>query len=236
MDQSCDAEVHPKLFEFIEREQTGCRPTRFQRRQVYYLPAKTFYELPAISRALSGQKAGARRPKALAAALRIGGTLSVYLKSAMTGLLCAGPAGQSWPMNIWLLPLTKCHFAQELTKRRCNWRSIVIRTRDKPWGDVGCRGCKGRTLSPRATLICRGSSASTVVRGKVEFDGMERVTTQTLLDVLEVPQRSRTAGTFRRLAKLMAELGWTAVRVRDLTRGGYKEQVRGYVRGCRALS
>jgi hypothetical protein len=67
-------------------------------------------------------------------------------------------------------------------------------------------------------------------RGKVEFDGLERVSTQTLLDMLEVPQRSRTAGTYRRLAKLMAELGWTAVRVRDLTRGGYKEQVRGYVR------
>jgi hypothetical protein len=66
--------------------------------------------------------------------------------------------------------------------------------------------------------------------GKVEFDGMERVSTQALLDMLEVPQRSRTAGTCRRLAKLMAELGWTAVRVRDLTRGGYKEQVRGYVR------
>jgi hypothetical protein len=71
------------------------------------------------------------------------------------------------------------------------------------------------------------------VRGKVEFDGMERVTSQTLLDMLEVPQRSRTAGTYRRLAKLMAELGWTAVRVRDLTRGGYKEQVRGYVRNAR---
>jgi hypothetical protein len=68
------------------------------------------------------------------------------------------------------------------------------------------------------------------VRGKVEFDGLERVSTQVLLDMLEVPQRSRTAGTYRRLAKLMAELGWTAVRVRDLTRGGYKEQVRGYVR------
>jgi hypothetical protein len=68
------------------------------------------------------------------------------------------------------------------------------------------------------------------VRGKVEFDGVERVSSQTLLDVLEVPQRSRTAGPYRRLAKLMAELGWTAVRVRDLTRGGYKEQVRGYVR------
>jgi hypothetical protein len=69
------------------------------------------------------------------------------------------------------------------------------------------------------------------VRGKVDFDGVERVSSQTLLDVLELPQRSRTAGTYRRLAKIMSELGWTAVRVRDLTRGGYKEQVRGYVRG-----
>src|SRR6476661_8487213 len=56
---------------------------------------------------------------------------------------------------------------------------------------------------------------------------------QTLLDMLEVPQHGRTAGAYRRLAKLMAELGWTAVRVRDLTRGGYKEQVRGYVRDGR---
>jgi hypothetical protein len=71
------------------------------------------------------------------------------------------------------------------------------------------------------------------VRGKVEFDGFERVTSQSLVDRLEVPQRSRTAGTYRRLAGIMAELGWTAVRVRDLTRGGYKEQVRGYVRDGR---
>jgi hypothetical protein len=69
------------------------------------------------------------------------------------------------------------------------------------------------------------------VHGKVEFDGFERVSSQSLLDMLEVPQRNRTAGTFRRLAKLIAELGWTAVCVRDLTRGGYKEQVRGYVPG-----
>ena len=68
------------------------------------------------------------------------------------------------------------------------------------------------------------------VRGKVEFDGLERLSSQTLLDMLGVPQRSRTAGVYRRLARLMAELGWAAVRVRDLTRGGYKEHVRGYVR------
>jgi hypothetical protein len=71
------------------------------------------------------------------------------------------------------------------------------------------------------------------VRGKIDYDGLERVSSQTLLDMLEVPQRSRTTGTFRRLAKVMAELGWTAVRMRDLTRGGYKEQVRGYCRDAR---
>jgi hypothetical protein len=74
------------------------------------------------------------------------------------------------------------------------------------------------------------------VRGKIDWDGLERVSSQTLLDLLEVPQRSRTAGTCRRLAKLMAELGWTAVRVRDRTRGGYLEQVRGYCRDARCRS
>ena len=74
------------------------------------------------------------------------------------------------------------------------------------------------------------------VRGKVDFfDRLERVSSQTLLDLLEVPQRNRTAGTFRRLAKVMAELGWSAVRVRDLMRGGYREQVRGYCRQPRNM-
>ena len=75
------------------------------------------------------------------------------------------------------------------------------------------------------------------VRGKIDFfDRLERISSQTLLDLLQVPQRNRTAGTFRRLAKVMAELGWTAVRVRDLTRGGYKEQVRGFSRDARGRS
>ncbi len=68
------------------------------------------------------------------------------------------------------------------------------------------------------------------VRGQIGDDGVERITTQLLFDILGVPQRSRGAGACRRLAKLMAELGWTAVRVRGLTRGGYLEQVRGYCR------
>jgi hypothetical protein len=91
----------------------------------------------------------------------------------------------------------------------------------------------GRLKEIRAEIECPADpwlAPLRRVRGKIEFDGLERVTSQTLLDTLDVPQRSRTAGTYRRLAKLMAELGWTAVRVRDLTRGGYKEQVRGYCR------
>ena len=74
------------------------------------------------------------------------------------------------------------------------------------------------------------------VRGKVDFyDRLERISSQTLLDLLEVPQRNRKAGTFRRLAKVMAELGWSAVRARDLMRGGYREQVRGYCRQPRNM-
>jgi hypothetical protein len=69
------------------------------------------------------------------------------------------------------------------------------------------------------------------MRGKVGDDGIERISTQALFDHLEVLQRSRGAGASRRLAKVMRDLGWTPVRVRDLTRGGYLEQVRGYCRG-----
>lgn len=71
------------------------------------------------------------------------------------------------------------------------------------------------------------------VRGKIDYDGLERVTSQMLFDALGVPPRSRTAGACRRLAAVMTELGWTAVRVRGLTPGGYREQVRGYCRDVR---
>jgi hypothetical protein len=71
------------------------------------------------------------------------------------------------------------------------------------------------------------------LRGKVGDDGIERITTQSVFDILEIPQRSRGAGASRRLAKVMTSLGWMAVRVRGLTRGGYREQARGYCRDAR---
>ncbi len=67
-------------------------------------------------------------------------------------------------------------------------------------------------------------------RGKLGDDGVERISTQALFDILEVPQRGRTAAAGRRLAKMMRELGWTAVKARGLTPGGFKDQVRGYAR------
>jgi hypothetical protein len=68
------------------------------------------------------------------------------------------------------------------------------------------------------------------VRGKVGDDGIERVSTQTVFDFLEVPQRSRTAGACRRLATVMRELGWTPIKARGLTQSGFGDQVRGYAR------
>ena len=93
------------------------------------------------------------------------------------------------------------------------------------------RACQGELAQPVDPWRLRLER----VRGTAGLDGLERISTQTLMDILEVPQRKRTAGTYRHLAKLMAELGWAAVRVRDLTRGGYKEQVRGYTRSARAV-
>jgi hypothetical protein len=67
-------------------------------------------------------------------------------------------------------------------------------------------------------------------------DGIERVATQAVFDLLEVPQRGRTAGACRRLARVMGGLGWTPVRARGLTQTGLRDQVRGYARDKTGLA
>jgi hypothetical protein len=64
-------------------------------------------------------------------------------------------------------------------------------------------------------------------------DGVERISTQALFDILEGPQRRRNAGARRRLAKIMRELGWTAIKARGLTPGGFRDQIRGWARDKR---
>jgi hypothetical protein len=92
----------------------------------------------------------------------------------------------------------------------------------------------GRLRAAEAEVTARNSDPWVVrlerLRGKVGDDGVERIATQALFDHLEVRQRNRGAGACRRLAQVMRELGWSPVRVRDLTRGGYLENVRGYCR------
>ena len=68
------------------------------------------------------------------------------------------------------------------------------------------------------------------LRGKVGYDAIERISTQSIFDVLELPQRARNAGACRRLAKLMRELGWTPIKARGLTQNGFRDQVRGWAR------
>jgi hypothetical protein len=73
------------------------------------------------------------------------------------------------------------------------------------------------------------------VRGKIGDDGVERVATHTLFEILEIPQRSRTAAAGRRLAEIMRGLGWSPTRARGLTPTGLKDQVRGYARDRESL-
>jgi hypothetical protein len=70
------------------------------------------------------------------------------------------------------------------------------------------------------------------LKGQAGSDGIERISTQAVLDLLEVPQKERKRGTFTRLSKLMREAGWVPIRARELTRGGgaKKDQARGYAR------
>jgi hypothetical protein len=68
------------------------------------------------------------------------------------------------------------------------------------------------------------------LRGKVGYDAIDRISTQSIFDILELPQRARNAGACRRLAKLMRELGWTPIKARGMTQNGFSDQVRGYAR------
>jgi hypothetical protein len=66
------------------------------------------------------------------------------------------------------------------------------------------------------------------LKGHVGHDGVERVSTHHVFDVLEVPMRQR-AGKTVRLSRLMHQVGWSNIRARGLNPGGYRD-LRGYAR------
>jgi hypothetical protein len=71
------------------------------------------------------------------------------------------------------------------------------------------------------------------VNGELSKDGTEYITSQLLLEILQVPLNERTAGTYRHIAGLMVSLGWQPVRVFGLNARGSMDQIRGYARDTR---
>ena len=70
------------------------------------------------------------------------------------------------------------------------------------------------------------------LKGRVDWDGREYITSQQCLDALEVPVNAREGALFRRLTKLMREHGWGPIRIKlnGVDGGGVTERVRGYQR------
>lgn len=65
------------------------------------------------------------------------------------------------------------------------------------------------------------------IRGRIGHDGVERISTNDLFDVLEIPMRRRPSLTVR-LSRVMRSLGWSNIRARGLNPGSYRDRVRGY--------
>jgi hypothetical protein len=67
------------------------------------------------------------------------------------------------------------------------------------------------------------------IKGKVGQDGIERISTTDVFDILEMPMGARPAQTVR-LSRVMRRLGWSNIRARGLNPGSYRDRVRGYAR------
>ena len=70
------------------------------------------------------------------------------------------------------------------------------------------------------------------LRGRVDpygEPGVERIASAAILDILEVPMRERRRPVYQRVSRIMRQLNWVPIRVRDL-RSVRGENVRGYMR------
>jgi hypothetical protein len=65
--------------------------------------------------------------------------------------------------------------------------------------------------------------------GRVGADGVERISTYDVFEVLEIPVRRRSSVTVR-LSRLMRSLGWANIRASGLGAHSYRHRVRGFAR------
>jgi hypothetical protein len=72
--------------------------------------------------------------------------------------------------------------------------------------------------------------AATIARlkGRIDADGIETISSQQVLDLLQVPSKRREARIHRRVAALMVAHGWEAIRFKP--QSGLVDRVRGYCR------
>lgn len=95
----------------------------------------------------------------------------------------------------------------------------------------------GRLEQARAEMLARDAEPWRLplerLHGKDSGDGIERIATQAIFDVLEVPQVNRRAGACKRLARIMRELGWSPIKARGLNQAGFRDQIRGYAKDKR---
>ena len=75
------------------------------------------------------------------------------------------------------------------------------------------------------------------LKGRIDWDGREYITSQQCLDALEVPMPARNGAVFRRLTQLLREQGWEPIRIKlnGVDGGGVTERVRGYSRSTNKL-
>ena len=68
------------------------------------------------------------------------------------------------------------------------------------------------------------------LKGRVDWNGCDYITSQQCLDALEVPMHARPGAVFRRLTKVMREHGWEPIRIKlnGVDGGGVTDRVRGF--------
>jgi len=117
----------------------------------------------------------------------------------------------------------------------CEWCKLQARKGNRV--EIGMVSWLTRMREAQAEMAARNADPWRLrlerLRGKIGDDNVERIGTQAIFDVLEVPQRNRGAGACKRLARLMRELGWSPIKARGLNQKGLLEQIRGYARDPR---
>lgn len=72
------------------------------------------------------------------------------------------------------------------------------------------------------------------IKGVIGDDGIERIASQTVGDILELKRNAQSPRQRAKIARLMGDLGWRKCKTRGLNRGAYRSVLNGYAREATA--